>query len=149
VRRGVRRTPARVSHVLRRTDTFDLPIFVVSVVQDQQRGWRLGVDRYFIKPVDGRRLVEEIYAWVARGTIRRRVLVADEDAATVGALVRGFAARGYQVTGAYSSEEAVAKAVDGNPDLVVAGAVLSKKSDLLRTLRFEKGLERAYFVLFD
>ena len=128
---------------------FDLPIFVVSVVQDQQRGWRLGVDRYFVKPLDGRRLVEEIHAWVGRGTIPRRVLVVDEDAATVGALVNGFEARGYQVTAAYSSEEAVAKAVDGNPDLVVAGAVVSKKSDLLRTLRFEKGLERAHFVLFD
>jgi DNA-binding response OmpR family regulator len=128
---------------------FDLPIFVVSVVQDQQRGCRLGVDRYFIKPVDGRALVEEIHARVARGTIHRRVLVVDEDAATVGALVSGFEARGYQVTAAYSSEEAVAKAVDGKPDLVVAGAVVSKKSDLLRTLRFEKGLERAYFVLFD
>jgi signal transduction histidine kinase/DNA-binding response OmpR family regulator len=128
---------------------FDLPIFVVSVVQDQQRGCRLGVDRYFIKPVDGRALVEEIHARVARGTMHRRVLVVDEDAATVGALVSGFEARGYQVTAAYSSEEAVAKAVDGKPDLVVAGAVVSKKSDLLRTLRFEKGLDRAYFVLFD
>jgi DNA-binding response OmpR family regulator/anti-sigma regulatory factor (Ser/Thr protein kinase) len=128
---------------------FDLPIFVVSVVQDQQRGWRLGVDRYFVKPVDGRKLVEEIHALVVHGAIRRRVLVVDEDAAAVRALVGGFEARGYQVTAAYSSEEAVAKAVDGNPDLVVACAVLSKKSDLLRTLRFEKGLERAHFVLFD
>jgi signal transduction histidine kinase/DNA-binding response OmpR family regulator len=128
---------------------FDLPIFVVSVVQDQQRGWRLGVDRYFVKPLDGRRLVEEIHAWVGRGTIRRRVLVVDEDAPTVGALVSGFEARGYHVTAAYSSEEAVAMAVHEKPDLVVAGAVMSKKSDLLRTIRFEKGLERAYFVLFD
>ena len=35
------------------------------------------------------------------------------------------------------------------PDLVIVRSVLSKEHDLLKTIRFEKGLENVQFLVFD
>ena len=32
--------------------TLDIPIIILSIVQDRERGFRLGVDRYLTKPID-------------------------------------------------------------------------------------------------
>ena len=32
--------------------TMDIPIIVLSIVQDKARGFRIGVDRYLTKPID-------------------------------------------------------------------------------------------------
>ena len=32
--------------------TMDIPIVILSIVQDRERGFRLGVDRYLTKPID-------------------------------------------------------------------------------------------------
>ena len=128
---------------------FDVPIFILSVLQDAERGYRLGVDRYFTKPLDSRALVEEVRVWMARGASRKRVLVIDQDAATVRALSDALAAQGYTVAAARSAPEGIEKAIADRPDLVVVRSLLSEKYDLIKTLRFEKGLEQVYFLLFE
>ena len=36
--------------------TMDLPILILSIVQDKERGYRLGVDRYLTKPIEWQQL---------------------------------------------------------------------------------------------
>ena len=35
-----------------RADPLYIPILILSIVQDRERGFRLGVDRYLTKPID-------------------------------------------------------------------------------------------------
>jgi len=119
------------------------------VMQDQQRGYRLGVDRYFTKPTDTKVLLEEIGKLLAQGATKKKVLVVDEDAATVKTLFDALQSQGYSVTAAYNGAEGIEKAVADQPDMVIARSALSDKHDLVKTLRFEKNLEKIFFLLFE
>ena len=48
----------------------DIPIVILSIVQDRERGFRLGVDRYLTKPIDTDLLFREV------GTLHRAEEVA-------------------------------------------------------------------------
>ena len=139
-----------VAAVLRNDpETLDIPIVILSVMQDQQRGYRLGVDRYFTKPTDTKLLLEEIGKLLAQGATKKKVLVVDEDQATVKTLIDALQSQGYNVTAAYNGAEGIEKAVAEQPDMVIARSALSDKHDLVKTLRFEKNLEKIFFLLFE
>ena len=78
--------------------TMDIPIVILSIVQDRERGFRLGVDRYLTKPIDTDLLFREVGALLEQRKSHKRVLVVDEDASTVKTLTDVLTARGYSVT---------------------------------------------------
>ncbi|NET59044.1 MAG: response regulator [Symploca sp. SIO2E6] len=63
--------------------TLAIPIIILSVVEDQQRGYRLGVDRYLNKPINTEVLLQDIDLSLSQGTSKKEVLVVDEDASNV------------------------------------------------------------------
>jgi CheY-like chemotaxis protein len=128
--------------------THDIPIIILSIVQDRERGFRLGVDRYLTKPIDTTALFREVDALLQQGTSHKRVLVVDEDATTVKTLADVLTARGYAVTEA-NGAELVEKAVATQPDIIILNALLSQKHEIVQSLRFEKGLENVVFVVYQ
>lgn len=130
-------------------ETMGIPIIIVSVTEDRERGYRLGVDRYFTKPLDTKVLLREVGQLLEQGPARKRVLVVDEDAVTVEALTNVLKAQGYHVVAAYNSEEGIEKAITDKPNIVIVNSLLSKQNNLLQTLRAERGLENSFFMLFE
>jgi PAS domain S-box-containing protein len=128
--------------------TLSIPIIILSVVQDRERGLRVGVDRYLTKPIDSEGLLQEVGTLLTRGT-SKKVLIVDEDAATVQTLTAALEAHGYVVVTAGSGTEGIAQAVTERPDLVVMRSLLSERESLVHTLRFEKGMEAVSFLLFE
>jgi DNA-binding response OmpR family regulator len=128
--------------------TSDIPIIVLSIVQDRERGFRLGVDRYLTKPIDTALLFEAVDALLAQRTSHKRVLIVDEDQTTVKTLTDVLTARGYQVAEA-NGAELVEKAVAVQPDIIILSTLLSERHDVVRSLRFEKGLENVVFVVYE
>lgn len=61
--------------------TMDIPILILSIVQDRERGYRLGIDRYLTKPIDTEALFREVGSLLQQGKSHRKVMVVDEDAA--------------------------------------------------------------------
>jgi PAS domain S-box-containing protein len=129
--------------------TMDLPIIILSIVEDQERGYRLGVDRYLIKPVETDVVIEEVEWLLARGVSRKKVMVVDEDASTLTTLTGVLHNKGYEVVEAANGEEAVETAMRARPDMIILNAVLPQQREIVKTLRFEKGLEHVLFLLFD
>jgi PAS domain S-box-containing protein len=139
-----------VAAVLRNDPTTaQIPIVILSVIQDEERGLRVGVDHYFTKPVNAETLLHEVGNLLAQGPTTKKVLVVDEDAETVRTLSTALVAQGYIVTRADSGKEAIEKAVNDHPDLVMVRSLVSEQCDLVQTLRFEKGMESVSFVLFE
>jgi CheY-like chemotaxis protein len=52
--------------------TMDIPIIVLSIVQDKIRGYRIGVDRYLTKPIDTVRLFTEVGALLEQGKSKKK-----------------------------------------------------------------------------
>jgi DNA-binding response OmpR family regulator/anti-sigma regulatory factor (Ser/Thr protein kinase) len=129
-------------------ETADLPIIILSIVEDLERGYRLGVDRYLTKPIDTALLFKEVDTLLAQRTSHKRVLVVDEDQTTVKTLADVLTARGYQVTEA-NGADLVQKAVAVQPDIIILSTLLSERHAAVQSLRFEKGLENVVFVVYQ
>jgi signal transduction histidine kinase/CheY-like chemotaxis protein len=127
--------------------TAEIPIIILSIVEDKERGFRLGVDRYLTKPIDTASLFREVDTLLDQGKSHRKVLIVDEDASTIRSLAEVLEARGYHVTESNGSE-LVSKAVSSKPDIIVLNSLLSS-SDHVRSLRFEKGLENVLFLIYQ
>jgi signal transduction histidine kinase/DNA-binding response OmpR family regulator len=128
--------------------TMDIPIIVLSVVQDKTRGYRIGVDRYLTKPIDTALLFNEIGNLLGQGKSHKKVMVVDEDTATVNTLTEVLKAKGYTVLES-DGKALVETAIDNQPDIIVINSALSGKHDIVKTLRFEKGLENVLFFVYE
>lgn len=129
--------------------TARVPIVILSVVQDEERGAKLGVARYFTKPVDVRALTEEVAVVLRDAAADARLVVVDpQDAAPEDrqhALRVRDALRegGFAVDRVERPEDALReRASDASgrdrralPDLVLAAADVARRSDLAAAAR--------------
>jgi DNA-binding response OmpR family regulator len=129
-------------------ETMDIPIIMLSILQDKERGHRLGIDRYLTKPIDTELLFREVDALMEQGKSRKKVMVVDEDTSTVGTLVEALQVRGYQVVEA-SGRDLVREALSSIPDVIILNSVASAREEIMQTLRFEKGLENVVFLIYQ
>jgi signal transduction histidine kinase/CheY-like chemotaxis protein/PAS domain-containing protein len=127
--------------------TMDIPIIILSIVEDKERGFRLGVDRYLTKPIDTKSLFHEVDSLLGQGKSKKKVMVVDEDASTIRTLTDVLEARGYQVVDS-DGKDLVNRAVTSRPDIIILNSLLSS-SDGVRSLRFEKGLENVLFLIYS
>jgi len=128
--------------------TMDIPIIVLSIVQDKARGFRIGVDRYLTKPIDTGVLFSEIGSLLEQGKSKKKVMVVDEDSGTMNTLTEVLKTKGYVVMES-NGKELVENAIANQPDIIIINSVLSGKHDVVQTLRFEKGLENVLFLVYQ
>jgi CheY-like chemotaxis protein len=128
--------------------TMDIPIIVLSIVQDKTRGYRIGVDRYLTKPIDTNLLFNEIGNLLEQGKSKKKVMVVDEDTGTMSTLSDVLKAKGYFVVES-DGKELMEKAIATQPDIIMINSVLSGKQEIVQTLRFEKGLENVLFLVYQ
>ncbi len=128
--------------------TMDIPIVILSIVQDRDRGFRLGVDRYLTKPIDTDLLFREVGALIEQRKSHKRVMVVDEDASTVRTLTDVLTSRGYSVVEA-RGDDLLERAVATQPDIILLNSVSSARSDAVQMLRFEKGMENVLFLVYQ
>ncbi len=127
--------------------TMHVPIIILSILEDRERGFRLGVDRYLTKPIDTTSLFQEMDTLLDQGKSRKKVMVVDEDASTMSTLTQVLETRGYQVTES-NGPDLVARAVDSKPDIIILSSLLSNH-EAVRALRFEKGMENVLFLIYQ
>ena len=128
--------------------TMDIPIIVLSVVQDKVRGFRIGVDRYLTKPIDTGQLFSEVGALLEQGKSRKKVMVVDEDSTSVKTLTDVLETKGYHVIES-DGKELVEKAISSQPDIIILNSLHAGKQEVIQTLRFEKGLENVLFLIYQ
>ena len=128
--------------------TADIPIVILSIVQDRDRGFRVGVDRYLTKPIDTDLLFREVGALLEQKKSHKRVLVVDEDTSTVKTLTDVLTSRGYTVSEA-RGEDLVERARAIQPDIIMLSSVASARSNAVQMLRFEKGMDNVLFLVYQ
>jgi signal transduction histidine kinase/CheY-like chemotaxis protein len=127
--------------------TMDIPIIILSIVEDKERGFRLGVDRYLTKPIDTVSLFHEVDTLLDQGKSKKKVMVVDQDASTIRTLTDALETRGYQVVES-NGNELVSQAVLSKPDIIILNSILSS-DEAVRALRFEKGMENVLFLIYQ
>lgn len=127
--------------------TMDIPIIMLSIFEDKEREYRLGIDRYMTKPIDNGKLMNEIGLLLSQGTSTKKVLVVDTTVSNLLTLSEILKTQGYNVVEASNGEECIEKALSVKPDMIIVDSVLFQKHNLVKTLRFENGLENFCFIL--
>ncbi len=128
-------------------ETRDIPIIILSIVEDLNRGKKLGVDRYFTKPIDTAGLLDAMDLLLYQGTSSKKVLVVDQKASTLMTLSQVLQVQGYNIIEVASNEESVENSILTQLDLVLVDSFLSQKHEFVKTLQFKKGGENIIFVL--
>lgn len=128
--------------------TMDIPIIILSIVQDRERGFRIGVDRYLTKPIDTEKLFHEVDELLEQGVSNKRVLVVDQDASAVKTLTEVLSARGYKVVEA-SSENLLETASESKPDIIMLNSLYNGDKNFIKDLKIQKGMENVMFFVYE
>jgi CheY-like chemotaxis protein len=120
--------------------TRDIPVVIVSVLDRQQLGFRLGAVEYLVKPVKRHELMRALGRCMLYGRIPippGKVMVVDEDPAELSVVAVALSGRGYQVIEALGGAETIHLARMLRPALVVVNlsAARRHRSELIAMLR--------------
>ena len=128
-----------VTTILKQSDeTADIPIMILSIVEDRDRGYRLGVDSYLTKPIDAEQLLSTVSSLAARGQqtpapTRKKVLVIEDDAGIVRAIQEVL--NEFQLTTVDDGQEGIRMAQQEHPNLIILDVRLAKEGAIVKTLR--------------
>jgi signal transduction histidine kinase/CheY-like chemotaxis protein len=123
-------------------ETQDIPVIILSIVDDRKMAFSLGATEYVVKPVGKQALLRKLRNLEKLGKIKR-VLVVDNEPETVRLIGNVLKEAKYQVTTAYNSEDAIKSIEDVRPDLVVLNLTMPEVSgcDVIEYLKTEKGVK--------
>ncbi len=123
-------------------ETQDIPVIILSIVDDKRLGFSLGATEYIVKPVGKQVLLRKLRNLEKMGKIRR-VLVVDNDLETVRLIGNVLKEAEYQVTTAYNSKDAIKSIQDFRPDLVVINLTMPEVSgfDVIEYLKTGEGVK--------
>ena len=131
--------------------TANIPIILLTIVEDKAKGFRLGVDRYFGKPIDTPKLFKEIELLLLQGGSRKKVLIVDKEIEAAQTLANILQEQGFSVS-ITSNEQHIflPKALEFKPDMIILNSLqLAQHKDVVKTLRFEKGMENVMIFFFQ
>ncbi|RLC81977.1 MAG: hypothetical protein DRI61_03125 [Chloroflexi bacterium] len=101
--------------------TASIPVIIVSVLAEQEKGFALGAADYVIKPFEEERLLRSVRNLLESldGGKLDKILVVDDDKDITGWLVEVLSRHNYRVRGVYSGEEALKAVEEEPPDLIL------------------------------
>ncbi len=99
--------------------TRDIPVVIISMVDNRDLGVALGADDYFIKPVDRDRLLQRVRQLTHGQPARSRLLLIDDDAAVHALLEEELSRLGYTIESAFTGESGVRVARETSPDVII------------------------------
>jgi signal transduction histidine kinase/CheY-like chemotaxis protein len=108
-------------------ETQDIPVIILSIVEDKKLGFSLGAAEYVVKPVEKQVLLRKIKNLEKTRKVKR-VLIVDNEADTVRLIGNVMKEEEYQVTTAYNSEDAIKSIQDFRPDLILLNLTMPEKS---------------------
>jgi GAF domain-containing protein/DNA-binding response OmpR family regulator len=101
-----------------------IPVVLMSIVDQKNRGYALGAADYLVKPVDRTKLVETLTSIC--GAAAGRVLLVDDDEVVRRSVRQALQPIGWQVTEAENGEVAVGVLAAGRPDVIILDLMMPK-----------------------
>ena len=107
-----------------------IPIVILSILEDKEKGLVLGADAYLTKPVEVEVLLDTLVS-VLSPMVRRppSAIVAGMDQSALEQISRVLREQGFQVAEAYDSRGAIATVQQTQPDVVVFDEMMASLED--------------------
>ncbi len=129
-------------------ETQDIPVIILSIVEDRKLGFSLGATEYMLKPVEKEVLLRKLRNLEKTRKVKR-ILIVDNEPDTVRLIGNVMKEAGYQVTTAYNSEDAIKSIHDFRPDLIVLNLTMPEMSgfDVVEYLKTAEGVRDIPLIL--
>jgi PAS domain S-box-containing protein len=123
--------------------TADIPVIMLTIVDDKQLGFALGAADYFTKPIDFQRLHTVLEKYRKPAT-RQTVLIVEDHADTREMLRRTLEKGGWQVTEAQNGKVGLVKLAEATPALILLDLMMPEMDgfEFMETMRRRKDRER-------
>jgi len=108
-------------------DTRDIPVVIVSIVDDPQRGYSLGAADYILKPFDREDLLRRLarQGLIASAQIDEvKALVVSDERGFMERLAGALEAAGFRTLRAYGGHEGLALAIEERPDFILVNLLM-------------------------
>jgi len=99
--------------------TRDIPVVIISRVDERDLGVALGADDYFVKPVDRDRLLDRVRQLTTTDQSKIRLLLIDDDTSLHELLDEELTHLGYTIESAFNGEAGFAAAKANTPDVII------------------------------
>jgi signal transduction histidine kinase/CheY-like chemotaxis protein len=101
--------------------TRNIPVVIISMVDNRDLGVALGADDYFVKPVDRDRLIERLREITDKHTPggKPRLLLIDDDLTVHALLDEELSALGFELDSVYCGEDGIRVAAEHAPDVII------------------------------
>ena len=109
----------------------DIPVVILSVVENRPFGLNLGAVEYFVKPVNKEQLIKSVrnvMAKTAREHKTMTILVVDDEPQTVEMLTSHLRAEGFTVLQAYGGKQGIDLAIEKQPDAIILDLIMPEVS---------------------
>lgn len=104
-------------------ETADIPVIVVSVLDEKQKGFSLGADDYCVKPVERDWLLKKLFSFSAEEGIEKILIIDDEEIARY--IMRSHLKdTKYSLVEASNGEEGIRIAREQKPDIIFLDLVM-------------------------
>jgi signal transduction histidine kinase/CheY-like chemotaxis protein len=111
-----------------RPDLADIPVVMLSIVDDPAKGFVLGASDYLVKPIDNKRLLELVNSYTREIAARRlpqdEILIVEDDAALRSLLRRTLECEGWSVQEAENGRQALNYVAKHQPALMLLDLML-------------------------
>jgi signal transduction histidine kinase/CheY-like chemotaxis protein/tetratricopeptide (TPR) repeat protein len=120
-------------------ETRNIPVIMLTIVDDRNVGYALGASEYLTKPIDRDRLLAVVQQFVPRHT-GGTVLVVEDDGDTRGLMRRTLEREGWAVTEAVNGLAGLERVRDAAPDAILLDLMMPEMDgfDFVATLRQEE-----------
>jgi signal transduction histidine kinase/DNA-binding response OmpR family regulator len=120
----------------------DIPVIIVSIVDDPGRGFSLGAADYILKPFDRDDLLRRLrrYGFTTKARSEGvRILIIDDDPLAVETLASVLEPEGFEISKAYGGRQGLDMAFQQTPDLVVVDLLMPEVSgfEVVQSLKEE------------
>ncbi len=128
--------------------TSDIPVIVMSIVDEKGLGFSLGAADYLTKPLDLSRLTMVVKRHATTGG-EHTILVVEDDPATQDLVSKQLEKEGWRVVMAGNGREAMDRVSEGKPDLVLLDLMMPEMDgfEFLEAFRKQPGCARISVVV--
>jgi CheY-like chemotaxis protein len=125
--------------------TLDIPIIIVSVLDDKNKGRHLGIDSYVTKPLDMAILLREVDILLSsKASTGKKILVVEDNFGSIDLLMEMLQNQGFLPSKISPQDDLRASAIASQPDVIIASTKLAEQ---VQSLRAEQNMEHIRFLL--
>ncbi|MBI4387062.1 MAG: response regulator, partial [Elusimicrobia bacterium] len=135
-----------------------IPVIMMSILDNRNLGYALGVEDYIVKPFDRKELLEKLKVLDGKSRSKNRhgktgsprtVLVADDEQSVVDFLVETLKGEGYHVEAVTSGKRALEKLAHRAPDILFVDLMMPEVSglDVIEYLESSPALKRVRVIV--